>query len=40
MLKNVNDKSFFLIYIYIKEAEWRRVKNFVVFLQSGQPNLF
>ena len=28
-----------IIAVLQKEAEWRRVKNFVAFLHAGQPNL-
>ena len=28
-----------IIAVILEEAKWRRVKNFVAFLRTGQPNL-
>ena len=28
-----------IIAVILEEAKWRRVKNFVTFLRTGQPNL-
>ena len=29
-----------VIAVLLDEQEWRRVRNFVTFLHTGQPNLF